>query len=118
MSALAKAQDIEWTDPKDGDSLLRWHVAYLRTLRRADRRRHGTQPVAGSQRQAQSAEASYAATQELVQVFENEFGGRNCEQLLGCDISTPEGQLMFGKQELHTRCERYTSEQRKSLRRC
>ncbi len=110
VSALAKAQDIE-SDliPKmatafcGGMSLTCGPCGALTgavmglslSLGRSDRR--------------QSAEASYAATQELVQVFENEFGGRNCEQLLGCDISTPEGQLMFGKQELHTRCERYTS---------
>jgi C_GCAxxG_C_C family probable redox protein len=50
----------------------------------------------------------YAATQELVRTFEKEFGGRHCEQLLGCDIATPEGREQFNRQELYKRCERYT----------
>lgn len=56
-----------------------------------------------------SAAAAYAATGELVRTFENEFGGRDCTQLLGCDISTAEGQAIFTKTQLRTRCQRYTS---------
>jgi C_GCAxxG_C_C family probable redox protein len=57
----------------------------------------------------QSANAAFAATHELVRQFENEFGGRNCDQLLGCDLGTPEGQAMFKEQALHTRCQLYTA---------
>ncbi len=57
----------------------------------------------------QSVKASFTATHELVRTFEKEFGSRDCAQLLGCDISTPEGQARFEKEQLYTRCERYTS---------
>ena len=63
----------------------------------------------GRSNASQSADAVYATTQKLVRTFENEFGGRHCEQLLGCDISTPDGQNTFNRQQLYNRCERYTS---------
>jgi len=56
----------------------------------------------------QSVNASYAATRELIRTFENEFGGRECGQLLGCDIGTAEGRARFEKEQLYTRCESYT----------
>lgn len=56
----------------------------------------------------QPASAAHAATQKLVRACEAEFGGRDCAELLGCDISTPEGQEDFIRQELYDRCERYT----------
>lgn len=55
-----------------------------------------------------SAGVAYAAAGELVRTFENEFGSRNCDQLLGCDISTAEGRATFYQDRLSTRCERYT----------
>jgi C_GCAxxG_C_C family probable redox protein len=55
-----------------------------------------------------SAAAAFAAAGELIRTFENEFGSRDCKQLLGCDISTAEGQLAYGREQLYTRCERYT----------
>jgi len=51
---------------------------------------------------------AYAATQELVRRFEREFGARDCDQLLGCDIDTPDGEAAFQAQGLYARCERYT----------
>jgi len=57
----------------------------------------------------QSVDASYAATRTLVRTFEAEFGGRDCDQLLGCDIGTPEGQATFRERHLHRRCARYTA---------
>lgn len=62
----------------------------------------------GRSQPGQPVNAAYAATEELVRTFEQEFGGRNCDQLLGCDIGSPEGQLRFEKEELYLRCERYT----------
>ncbi len=56
----------------------------------------------------ESAEAAYAATQSLVRSFEQEFGARNCDQLLGCDLGTAEGQASFHENRLHERCARYT----------
>lgn len=57
----------------------------------------------------QSAAAAFAATGNLVRTFQQEFGGRDCKHLLGCDISTPQGRETFRREQLHTRCERYTS---------
>ncbi len=55
-----------------------------------------------------SAAAAFAAAGELIRSFENEFGSRDCKQLLGCDISTAEGQLTYGREQLYARCERFT----------
>jgi C_GCAxxG_C_C family probable redox protein len=63
----------------------------------------------GRSNMRQCVDSSYAATQELVRTFENEFGGRNCDQLLGCDLGTAEGQAKFREQHLHSRCARYTA---------
>jgi hypothetical protein len=58
---------------------------------------------------ADSVQPSYAATQQLIRAFENEFGGRDCKALLGgCDLDTPEGQAMFKEQKLGERCLRFT----------
>lgn len=51
---------------------------------------------------------SYTATQQLIREFEREFGARNCNDLLGCDLGNPEGQLAFREGRLHERCLQYT----------
>ena len=51
---------------------------------------------------------TYVATQELIRGFEHEFGARNCDELLGCDLGTPEGQAKFHEDRLHERCALYT----------
>lgn len=56
----------------------------------------------------QTVQASYAVTQELVRKFETEFGARDCDELLGCDLATPEGQATFKENRLHERCKVYT----------
>ena len=38
---------------------------------------------------------AYALTERLVRDFENHFGSANCSDLLGCDISTKEGETVF-----------------------
>jgi 2-aminobenzoate-CoA ligase len=57
----------------------------------------------------QSVQSSYRAAQQLIDKFEQEFGARNCNDLLGCDLGTPEGQAMFRDNKLHERCARYTA---------
>ena len=42
----------------------------------------------------------YSLTERLVRDFEKKFGSRNCSDLLGCDISTREGQAAFYEKEL------------------
>lgn len=56
----------------------------------------------------QSVQPSYAATQSLIRLFEQEFGGRDCHVLLGCDLNTPEGQHTFRENRLSERCAKYT----------
>ena len=55
-----------------------------------------------------SVNSSYHATQALINAFVNEFGAKNCDQLLGCDIGTPEGQAIFKSQNLSKNCSEYT----------
>jgi C_GCAxxG_C_C family probable redox protein len=57
----------------------------------------------------QSVQPSYEATQRLIREFEQEFGGRDCHVLLGCDLNTPEGQTTFRENCLGKRCAKYTS---------
>jgi len=52
---------------------------------------------------------AYTAAQMVAQAFENEFGSRECQDLLGgCDLSTREGQTTFIDQGLIQRCLAYT----------
>lgn len=47
----------------------------------------------------------YALTEQLVNDFEKQFGSRNCTDLLGCDISTKQGETVFYEKKLgETRC--------------
>ena len=48
--------------------------------------------VLGRDNRAQSVERNYAAVQELVERFEQQHGSTQCQQLLGCDLGTVEGQ--------------------------
>lgn len=56
----------------------------------------------------QSVEDCYLPAQQLIREFEQEFGARNCSDLLGCDLGTPEGQIAFRERSLHERCIQYT----------
>jgi len=42
----------------------------------------------------------FAISERLVRDFEKQFGSRNCSDLLGCDISTREGQAVFEAKKL------------------
>jgi C_GCAxxG_C_C family probable redox protein len=63
----------------------------------------------GRSKAGESVQPAYEATQKLVHEFEKEFGARNCNELLGCDLATPEGQRKFREEKLHEHCARYTS---------
>ncbi|MBE7422326.1 MAG: C_GCAxxG_C_C family protein [Zoogloeaceae bacterium] len=64
--------------------------------------------VFGRDRSTDSVQDSYIPTQKLIREFEREFGARNCNDLLGCDLATPEGQVTFREGKLHERCFQYT----------
>lgn len=53
-------------------------------------------------------QAAYVATRRLIREFEQEFGARDCHDLLGCDLNTAEGQVTFRENRLGDRCTRYT----------
>jgi len=61
--------------------------------------------VYGRNSSADSPKKIYALTERLVRNFEKQFGSRNCSDLLGCDISTREGEAVFEAKKLgKTRC--------------
>lgn len=62
----------------------------------------------GRSRPGESVQPAYEATQRLVAEFEQEFGARDCQVLLGCDLGTPEGQAMFREDGLAELCVAYT----------
>ena len=62
----------------------------------------------GRETTADSIEPAYDATTKLVTEFEREFGAKDCHKLLGCDIGTPEGKLIFESQNLRERCVEFT----------
>lgn len=58
----------------------------------------------------ESVEESYAATRDLIGMFENRFGSTNCEELIDCDLSTEEGQRAFRTNNLIEQCKEYAEE--------
>ena len=61
--------------------------------------------VFGRNSSEDSPKKIYALTERLVRDFEKQFGSRNCSDLLGCDISTREGEAVFEAKKLgKTRC--------------
>jgi C_GCAxxG_C_C family probable redox protein len=59
----------------------------------------------GRNSSADSHKKIYALSERLVRDFEKQFGSRNCSDLLGCDISTREGEAVFeAKKLVKTRC--------------
>ncbi len=53
----------------------------------------------------ESVEPSFTAAQKLIKEFAQEFGDCNCYTLLGgCDLNTPEGQVMFEEKKLMEHC--------------
>ncbi len=65
--------------------------------------------VLGRRSEADTMDAVYAASGQLIEKFEGEFGSRDCRSLLdGCDLGTPEGQLMFRERNFTTRCQKFS----------
>ncbi len=65
--------------------------------------------ILGRRSEKDSVDAVYAASGQLIEKFESEFGGRDCRPLLdGCDLGTPEGQIMFRERGFTARCRNFT----------
>jgi len=56
-----------------------------------------------------STEENYARVQEMIEAFEHRFGTCDCRELIGCDLSTRQGQASFKKQNLIARCRKLTA---------
>lgn len=52
-------------------------------------------------------ERSYALSRELARRFRERNGSINCQELLQCDLGTPEGQNQFRQDNLVLRCQSY-----------
>jgi len=68
----------------------------------------GISLVLGRESQSDTVANTYEATQELVEKFQNEFGAKDCHELLGCDIGTEEGMAHFRSHNLRSDCSNYT----------
>ncbi|MCL4369108.1 MAG: C-GCAxxG-C-C family protein [Actinobacteria bacterium] len=107
--ALAKAQDIE------SDLLLKVATAFCSGMARTrgtcgalTGAIMGVSLALGRSKASEPVYPSYMATQRLVREFEQEFGARDCNVLLGCDLNTPEGQATFRESRFDDRCAKYT----------
>jgi C_GCAxxG_C_C family probable redox protein len=55
---------------------------------------------------AAAKDKTYAAVQEFIRRFKAKLGTARCNDLLGCEIGTPEGQKIIEEKKLHeTLCE-------------
>ncbi len=65
--------------------------------------------VLGRRSEKDAMDAVYAAAGQLIEKFEGEFGSRDCRTLLdGCNLGTPEGQVMFRERGFMARCRNFT----------
>ncbi|MDA8099565.1 MAG: C-GCAxxG-C-C family protein [Nitrospiraceae bacterium] len=57
---------------------------------------------------AAAKELTYGLAQEFMDLFKKRNGTLVCRELLGCDVSTPEGRTLVADQKLYTtRCPRF-----------
>jgi C_GCAxxG_C_C family probable redox protein len=64
----------------------------------------------GRSKPNESLETNFAVVQKFLDLFTNRFGSSNCQQLIGCDLGTKEGQHKFKEKNLVERCKDYTEE--------
>jgi len=58
----------------------------------------------------EQVEPTYDVVQRLLNRFENKFSTTNCQELIGCDLNTDEGQEKFEANNLFEKCTEYTEE--------
>jgi C_GCAxxG_C_C family probable redox protein len=68
----------------------------------------GISAILGREGAGESYDAPFQAAGTVIKKFEEEFGTRNCNELLGCDLGTAEGQNIFKENRLYERCLNYT----------
>jgi len=57
-----------------------------------------------------SVEKNYSRVRTLMAMFEDRFGSINCQELIGCDLGTEEGQHTYQSNNLRAQCKEYTAE--------
>jgi C_GCAxxG_C_C family probable redox protein len=62
-----------------------------------------------AQEQQKNSTATFGALQRLLRGFESEFGAVTCRELLGCDISSPEGFREAKRCHALSRCPEYVA---------
>jgi C_GCAxxG_C_C family probable redox protein len=70
----------------------------------------GINLAVGRSSPSESIEPSYSLTQQLISLFERQYGSANCRQLIGCDLATEEGQRTFLENNLMERCLQYAQD--------
>lgn len=73
--------------------------------------------VLGRSSASASDQPIYSAARRLNAEFERSFGARDCHELLGCDLGTPEGQANFKTRRLARRCMQFTGKAAELARR-
>lgn len=58
----------------------------------------------------QPMDENYAQIQKFLQAFEHKFGATNCQELIGCDLGTEEGQKAFGENNCIDLCNQFVEE--------
>ena len=53
--------------------------------------------IQGRQTQKDSVDPCYKTVQDFMTAFKAEHGGQDCTELLGCDLSTPQGQEAYAQ---------------------
>jgi C_GCAxxG_C_C family probable redox protein len=66
--------------------------------------------VSGRDSPALPVEPAYAKVRELVERFREHHGSTMCSDLIGCDLSTPEGRRLSDEKERTLRCQRYVED--------
>jgi C_GCAxxG_C_C family probable redox protein len=107
--ALAKAQGVE-SDllPKIATAFCSGMARTCGTCGALTGAIMGVSLAFGRSQASNSVQPSYSATQKLIKEFEQEFGACECHVLLGCDLSTLEGQEMFLEEGLREHCAKFT----------
>jgi C_GCAxxG_C_C family probable redox protein len=59
---------------------------------------------------SQSKEENYQAIQLFIARFKEKFGGINCTELTGCNLSTEEGVDDYNRNGLHQDCTKFVAE--------
>lgn len=64
--------------------------------------------VLGRNTPEDSVDTCYTAVQKLLKQFETQFGSTSCQELIGCDLGSEEGQDTFISNDLVEKCWEYT----------